>query len=88
MKVSSFWFKNSRDLESKEAVSNDLLASRPTMMRLKELLLEEIEDTMSNVVSQKNYKEIPNWNRWVADQFGYERALKTLVERIPDYTTK
>lgn len=88
MKVSSFWFKNSRDPASKEAVSNDLLASRPTMMRLKELLLEEIEDTMSNVVSQKNYKEIPNWDRWVADQFGYVRALKTLVERIPDYTTK
>lgn len=88
MKVSSFWFKNSRDLASKEAVSNDLLVSRPTMMRLKELLLEEIEDTMSNVVSQKNYKEIPNWDRWVADQFGYVRALKTLVERIPDYTTK
>lgn len=88
MKVSSFWFKNARDLVSKEAVSNDLLASRPTMMRLKELLLEEIEDTMSNVVSQKNYKEIPNWDRWVADQFGYVRALKTLVERIPDYTTK
>ena len=88
MKVSSFWFKNARDLASKEAVSNDLLASRPTMMRLKELLLEEIEDTMSNVVSQKNYKEIPNWDRWVADQFGYVRALKTLVERIPYYTTK
>ena len=88
MKVSSFWFENARDLASKEAVSNDLLASRPTMMRLKELLLEEIEDTMSNVVSQKNYKEIPNWDRWVADQFGYVRALKTLVERIPDYTTK
>ena len=88
MRVSSFWFKNSRDLASKEAVSNDLLASRPTMMRLKELLLEEIEDTMSNVVSQKNYKEIPNWDRWVADQFGYVRALRTLVERIPDYTTK
>ena len=43
---------------------------------------------MSGVVAQKNYKEIPNWDRWVADQFGYVRALKTLVERIPDYTSK
>jgi hypothetical protein len=88
MKVSSYWFKNSRDTESNEAVSNDLLASRPTMMRLKELLLEEIDDTMSGVVAQKNYKEIPNCVRLVADQFGYVRALKTLVERIPDYTSK
>lgn len=88
MKVSSFWFKNSRDVVSKEAVSNELLASRPAMLRLKELLLEEVEDIMSGVVAQKNYKEIPNWDRWVADQFGYVRALRTLVDRIPDYTSK
>lgn len=88
MKVSSFWFKNSRDTVSKEAVSNELLASRPAMLRLKELLLEEVEDIMSGVVAQKNYKEIPNWDRWVADQFGYVRALRTLVDRIPDYTSK
>lgn len=88
MKISSFWFKNSRDVVSKEAVSNELLASRPAMLRLKELLLEEVEDIMSGVVAQKNYKEIPNWDRWVADQFGYVRALRTLVDRIPDYTSK
>ena len=83
MQVSSFWFKDARDVGSKEDITNDLLASRPTLLKLKELLNKEIEEIMSNVVAQKNYKEIPNWDRWVADQFGYVRALRTLVERLP-----
>lgn len=85
MKVSSFWFKGERDDRQKEAISADLINARAAFARLRVLLEEEMATITRGVRSQDNYKTIPNWDRWVADQFGYLRALDKLIERIPNY---
>ena len=85
MRVSSFWFKDAREDKQKDEISRDLLNARAAFARLRELLEDEINSTMRGVRSEKNYEGNPNWDRWVADQFGYARALEKMIERIPNY---
>lgn len=71
------------DPERTIEVRKDYVGSAILRRRMKELLLERIDNSYTQSVSKDGYQN-PSWAYLQADARGYERAMKELLSLIED----
>lgn len=80
-KLDVCWTKHIRDEEQKNNFISTILASTAMQERLIELLEEKLEN--SSKENEVDY-ESPSWAYKQADKLGYQRALREIINIIPD----
>ena len=64
-------------------IKGDYISSRLVRKRLTKILEDKIKESYTNSILKSSY-ENPNWALKQADNVGFERALKEVIELITD----
>lgn len=71
------------DEDQQKLIRGDFKSSLVVRKRLTEMLNKKIEAKRTEVKAKVNYEK-QNWNEFVADSFGYERALDEVISLLTD----
>lgn len=80
MKLKSVWY-DGLDEDQKKDLRADFISSSILRKRLVKLLNDKIDTKRKAVRNDQNYDK-PNWENYVADSLGYERALAEIISLI------
>lgn len=64
-------------------IKGDFVSSLLVRKRLKKIIEDKIETKRTTVRKDTGYDK-PNWENYVADAFGYERALYEIISLIEE----
>jgi hypothetical protein len=64
-------------------IKGDFVSSKLVRKRLKKLIDDKIETKRASVRKDSGYDK-PNWENYVADALGYERALYEIISLIDE----
>lgn len=81
MKFSTRWIKHLKEDQHKQEFMTSLLAAKPVLTRLGQLLEEDIKTSQSGSLTKDKY-ESPNWAYLQADKVGEQRALNKILKMI------
>lgn len=65
----------------KRVSKEEVLAAREVLKAVKTILEEDLQTSLKTMAKADNY-ELPAWSEKLADQLGYQRALREVVELI------
>lgn len=71
------------DDDQKKEIKGDFKSALILRKRMKKLLEDKIETKRTSIRKDTNYDK-PNWENYVADGIGYERAINEIINLIED----
>jgi len=77
------WFKGLSKQQEQE-LRGDLVLARPSFARLRVLLENELEASISEMGNKDNFF-MPAWSEYQANKLGEQKALRKLINLIEDY---
>lgn len=80
MKLKSVWY-NGLTEDQKKDLRADFISAQQVRKRLKEILEDKIDTKRKSVRNDSNYDKA-NWENYVADSLGYERALAEIISLL------